>query len=93
MAKSVAINHSRIRRDCALFKQECWLLVVLTEGYDLCCPSDREKWPEACEIGEQGNFGRCIGLVSRRNVESLLVSRLNRFTPNDELRLGNEDFL
>ena len=37
----LAINHSGIRRDCARLLGDCRLLVVLTEGGDL-CPLDRE---------------------------------------------------
>lgn len=36
IVKSVAINNSGIRRDCAHFLKCCRLLVVLTEGRDLC---------------------------------------------------------
>ena len=36
IAKPDAINHSGIRRDCATPFSRCRLLVVLTEGRDLC---------------------------------------------------------
>ena len=45
IAKPVAINHLRIRHDCAdILWMLCRLCVVLSEGHDRCCfYSDREK--------------------------------------------------
>lgn len=55
MVNSVAINNSGIRRDCARFLNEVYagLLVVLTEGSDL-CSMNRESLSKTCEIGVQG---------------------------------------
>ena len=57
IATPVAINHLRIRRDCAdiLHWMLCRLCVVLSEGHDLCCFNVTERSvSEICEIGEQG---------------------------------------
>jgi hypothetical protein len=57
IATPVAINHLRIRHDCADILH--WMLyrlcVVLSEGHDLCCFNATERGvSEICEIGEQG---------------------------------------
>jgi hypothetical protein len=56
IAKPVAINHSRIRRDCAeQFTCSTGCLVVLSESYDLCYfIATGRNMLEICEIGEQG---------------------------------------
>lgn len=56
IAKPVAINHLRIRHDCAdILWMLCRLCVVLFEGHDLCCFSvTGRNASEICEIGEQG---------------------------------------
>ena len=55
MAKPVATNHSRIRRDCCDPVKERRLLLVLNEGHDLCCCiATGRNDSEICEIGEQG---------------------------------------
>jgi hypothetical protein len=62
IAKPVAINHLRIRRDYAVFLQHSWLLVVLSEGRNLCYRVTESSVSEICEIGEQG--GLVIGFRS-----------------------------
>lgn len=57
IAKPVAINHLRIRRDCCVVSSGtfCRLLIVLSEGHDLCCfTATGRNVLEICEIGEQG---------------------------------------
>jgi hypothetical protein len=56
IAKPVAINHLRIRHDCAdILWMLCWLCVVLFEDHDLCCSLvTGRSVSEICEIGEQG---------------------------------------
>ena len=56
IAKPVAINHLRIRRDYAVFLQHSWLLVVLSEGRNLCYSVTESSVSEICEIGEQGGL-------------------------------------
>jgi hypothetical protein len=56
IAKPVAINHLRIRRDYALFFQHSWLLVVLSEGRQLCYLVTGSNVSKICEIGEQGGL-------------------------------------
>lgn len=74
IAKPVAINHLGIRRDCAEQKILLYrLLVVLSEGYDLCYFIATERsMLETCEIGEQG-----VSVVDFESLVSLL--RLNAF--------------
>jgi hypothetical protein len=58
----LCINHSGIRRDCAVsFVRRRWLLVVLIEGSYL-CPWDRESMPETCETGGTRRLLRLIGV-------------------------------
>ena len=47
------LHKSEIRRDCAHLFRCCRLLVVFTEGGDL-CSMNKESLPETCEIGVQG---------------------------------------
>ena len=65
IVKSVAINNLGIRRDCVHFLKCCRLLVVLTEGRDLCC-LNRESWSRTCENGVQGVpfAGHCCASTS-----------------------------
>jgi hypothetical protein len=62
MAKPVAINHLRIRRDCCKKKCHhdiffCRLLVVLYEDHDLCYfVVTRRNASEICETEEHGGF-------------------------------------
>jgi len=60
IAKPVAINHSGIRYDCAVFLQHSWLLVVLFEDHNLSYSITGSSVSEICEIGEQG--GSVIGI-------------------------------
>ena len=56
---SVAINYSKIRRDCVHLFRCYWSLVVFTDNRDL-CSLNRESWLEICEIGKQGvSFAGC----------------------------------
>ena len=70
IAKPVAINHLRIRHDCA---DILWMIyrlcVVLSEDHDLCCFSATGRnVSEICEIGEQGvSFAGSDLLVPLRN--------------------------
>ena len=79
IAKPVAINHSRIRRDCAEQIQLLYrLLVVLSEGYDLCCfIVTGRSMLEICEIGEQGVSFVGFELRVSFTAESLLMLQLN----------------
>jgi Cys-tRNA synthase (O-phospho-L-seryl-tRNA:Cys-tRNA synthase) len=75
IAKPVAINHSRIRRDCAN-AIHCFyrLLVVLNEGYHLCCFVATERsMLEICEIGEQG-----VSIVDYELLVRLLSERISK---------------
>jgi hypothetical protein len=69
MAKPVAFNHLRIRRDCCEKKNVindiffCRLLVVLFEDHDLCyLVVTRRNASEICETGEHGGFAIDLGL-------------------------------
>lgn len=48
----------------------CRLLVVFTEGDDLCPFKDREILPEACEIGVQGDSFAASTLRVRPRTET-----------------------
>jgi len=80
MAKPVAINHSRIRRDCCdACKKERRLLLVLKEGHDLCCfTATGRSDSEICEIGEQGvsTVGSAFASTAFR-LESMAKLQLN----------------
>ena len=50
---ALQLHKLEIRRDCAHLFRCCRLLVVFTEGGDL-CSLNKESLPETCEIGVQG---------------------------------------
>ena len=79
IAKPVAINHLRIRRDCAKLIYLLYrLLVVLSEGYDLCCfVATGRSMLEICEIGEQGVSFVGSGLLVSFTAESFSKLQLN----------------
>jgi len=79
IAKPVAINHSGIRYDCAeQFILLCRLLVVLSEGYDLCYLIATERsMLEICEIGEQG-----VSVVSFKLLVSFIAESLSKLQLN-----------
>ena len=79
IAKPVAINHLRIRRDCAKLIYLLYrLLVVLSEGYDLCCfVATGRSMLEICEIGEQG-----VSFVDYELLVRLLSERISKLQLN-----------
>jgi hypothetical protein len=80
IAKPVAINHLRIRRDCAVFiNKHGWLLAVLIEDRNLCQLMTGSSVSEICEIGEQGGLVvgfRCLVCINCRTTSEVITKLL-----------------